>query len=122
MHWQDRRVIVAGGTAGFGLVLARHLARARCRVLIVGRSSAGVREALEACERAGGPAGRVRGLTADLGTAGEGQRVAAEAVRILGGVDDLFFCVGRSGRAAILRASPAMLRDSLDANLLAAVE
>jgi short-subunit dehydrogenase len=64
----------------------------------------------------------VHGLAADLGTAGEGQRVAGEALRILGGVDDLFFCVGRSGRAAILKASPAMLQDYLDANLLAAVE
>jgi short-subunit dehydrogenase len=122
MSWHDRRVIVAGGTAGFGLVLARHLAVAGARVLVVGRSSAGVRAALEACERAGAIADSVHGLAADLGTAGEGQRVAGEALRILGGVDDLFFCVGRSGRAAILKASPAMLQDYLDANLLAAVE
>ena len=36
--WQHRRVIVAGGTAGFGLVLAEHLLAAGARVLIVGRS------------------------------------------------------------------------------------
>ena len=44
--WHGRRVIVAGGTAGFGLVLARHLARAGARVLLVGRSNEGVRRAL----------------------------------------------------------------------------
>ena len=55
MAWRDRRVIVAGGTAGFGLVLARHLAIDGARVLVVGRSSAGVRAALEACERDGAP-------------------------------------------------------------------
>ena len=33
--WHDRRVIVAGGTAGFGLVLARHLDAAGGRVLTV---------------------------------------------------------------------------------------
>ena len=48
---------------GFGLVLARHLLRAGARVLVIGRSSAGVREALEACNRAGvpiaGPTSRV---------------------------------------------------------------
>ncbi|MEI6239967.1 MAG: SDR family oxidoreductase [Planctomycetia bacterium] len=122
MNWHDRRVIVAGGTAGFGLVLARHLASAGARVLVVGRSSAGVRSALEVCERAGGPVDRLHGLAADLTVAGEGHRVAGEATRILGGIDDLFFCVGRSGRAAILKASREMLQEYLEANLLAAVE
>jgi NAD(P)-dependent dehydrogenase (short-subunit alcohol dehydrogenase family) len=103
--WHGRRVIVAGGTAGFGLVLARHLARAGGRVLLVGRSSDGVRRALEACEREGGAAAAARGLAADLERAGEGERVVAEGLRLLGGVDDLFFCVGRSGRAATLQAN-----------------
>lgn len=68
--WRDRRVIVAGGTAGFGLVLARHLAALGARPLVVGRSGEGVRRALEACER--GPGGdRVRGLAADLARPGE---------------------------------------------------
>ena len=43
MNWHNRRVIVAGGTAGFGLVLARHLAAAGAGVLVVGRSGEGVR-------------------------------------------------------------------------------
>ena len=120
--WRDRRVIVAGGTAGFGLVLARHLAAAGARVLVVGRSSAGVRAALDAAERAGVPPTHMHGIAADLGGAGEGNRVAGEAVRILGGIDDLFFCVGRSGRASILAASRETLQEYLDANLLAAVE
>jgi NAD(P)-dependent dehydrogenase (short-subunit alcohol dehydrogenase family) len=119
--WLDRRVMVAGGTAGFGLVLARHLAAAGARPLVVGRSGEGVRRALEACER--GPGGdRVRGLAADLAAPGEGGRVVGEALRILGGLDDVFFCVGRSGRARILDTNVATLREYLDANLLAAVE
>ncbi len=119
--WRDRRVIVAGGTAGFGLVLARHLAAAGARPLVVGRSGEGVRRALETCER--GPGGdRIRGVAADLGQAGEGGRVVGDALRILGGIDDLFFCVGRSGRARILDTGVDVLRDYLDANLLAAVE
>lgn len=120
--WTDRRIIVAGGTAGFGLVLARHLLRAGARVIVVGRSSAGVREAVERCERGGASAAHIQGIAADLGTAGEGDRVAAEAVRMFGGVDDLFFCVGRSGRAAMLATSPRTLQEYLDANLLSAVE
>ena len=117
--WRDRRVIVTGGTAGFGFVLARHLAAAGARVLVVGRSSEGVRMALAALEAAG-PG--VRGLAADLTGAGEGGRVVGECLRILGGVDDVFCCVGRSGRGRMLETSEAELRSYLEANLLAAGE
>lgn len=127
--WQDRRIIVAGGTAGFGLVLARHLHAAGGRVLIVGRSAEGVRAGLASCAEAadaesGGAAanGRLRGVAADLGRPGEGGRVAGEAVRLWHGVDDLFFCVGRSGRGAILTTDTARLREFFDANVSAAVE
>ena len=116
--WHDRRVIVAGGTAGFGLVLARHLDAAGARVLIVGRSSEGVRQGLAACE----DGSRMRGITADLARPGEGGRVVGEALRILGGVDDLFFCVGRSGRGEILKTTANELREYFDANVSAAVE
>jgi NAD(P)-dependent dehydrogenase (short-subunit alcohol dehydrogenase family) len=122
--WHDRRVIVAGGTAGFGLVIARHLLDAGARVLVVGRSGETVRRALEHCERRL-PPGRtaaIRGVAADLARAGEGGRVVGECLRIFGGLDDLFFCVGRSGRARILATSRDELQAALDANLLAAVE
>ena len=117
--WRNRRVIVTGGTAGFGLVLARHLAAAGARVLVVGRSSEGVRMALAACEAAGP---NVRGVTADLVRPGEGGRVVGECLRIFGGVDDLFCCVGRSGRGRMLATDEAELRGYLDANLFAATE
>ncbi len=120
--WSGRRVIVAGGTAGFGLVLGRHLARSGARVLLVGRSGEGVRRALEVCERDGPVPHAARGLMADLEQLGEGNRVAGETLRLLGGIDDLFYCVGRSGRAAILRTDRAQLEAYLGANLLAAVE
>jgi NAD(P)-dependent dehydrogenase (short-subunit alcohol dehydrogenase family) len=135
--WHDRRVIVAGGTAGFGLALARHLDAAGARVLIVGRSSEGVRQALAACDRKGDAAlfspcpsrkelrplfSRMRGITADLSRPGEGGRVVGEALRILGGVDDLFFCVGRSGRGKILNTTADELREYFDANVSSAVE
>jgi short-subunit dehydrogenase len=116
--WHDRRVIVAGGTAGFGLVLARHLDAAGARVLIVGRSSEGVRQGLAAC----GDGSRMRGITADLARPGEGGRVVGEALRLLGGVDDLFFCVGRSGRGEILKTTADELRQYFDANVSSAVE
>lgn len=117
--WHDRRVIVTGGTAGFGFVLARHLVAAGAQVLVVGRSSEGVRLALAALETAGR---NVRGVAADLARPGEGRRVVGECLRMLGGVDDLFCCVGRSGRGRILETPEDELRAYLDANLFAAAE
>ncbi|MFM7245596.1 MAG: SDR family NAD(P)-dependent oxidoreductase, partial [Planctomycetaceae bacterium] len=121
-NWRDRRVIVTGGTAGFGLVLARHFARAGARMLLVGRSSEGVRRAFEACERAGESTAAMHGIAADLGRAGEGNRVAGEALRLLGGIDDLVCCVGRSGRAKVLDTPDDELRDYLTANLFSSTE
>ena len=46
----------------------------------------------------------------------------AEAARLLGGIDSVFCCVGRSGRGEILHTSADRLREFLEANLLAAVE
>lgn len=122
--WHERRVIVAGGTAGFGLVLARHLLDAGARLLVVGRSGDSVRRAIEHCERTlpPGRAAAIRGVAADLDRPGEGGRVVGECLRILGGLDDLVFCVGRSGRARILATSRNDLQAYLDANLLAAIE
>lgn len=117
--WRDRRVIVAGGTSGFGLVLARHLATRGARVLVVGRSAERVRGALGVLSDA---PGRCLGTAADLARPGEGGRVVGEALDRFGGLDDLFFCVGRSGRARILATGPRELEASLEANLLAAVE
>ena len=123
-------MIVAGGTTGFGLVMARRLVAAGCRVLIVGRSGESVRLGLEEIEPVAAPRGadaapvpaRICGVAADLARPGEGGRVAGEAWRRFGGIDDLFFCVGRSGRARTLDTPPAALAAAVEANLLTAVE
>ncbi len=117
--WAGRRVIVTGGTAGFGLVLAREFARQGARVLIVGRSGESVRRGIEACATQGCD---VRGIAADLEQPGEGGRVVGECLRLFDGLDDLVCCVGRSGRGRILEATAADLRAFLDANLFSAVE
>ncbi len=115
-------MIVAGGTSGFGFVLSRRLATAGASVLSVGRSNTTVRQAVAACEAAAPDPDRVHGTAADLGRDGEGERVAAEARHRLGGIDALFFCVGRSGRAAMLGTGRSELQASLDANLLTAID
>lgn len=125
--WVGRRVLVAGGTHGFGLVLARLLVARGSHVMLVGRSSSGVRHAIAACEQTESeatiqPSGTVRGLAADLSRAGEGDRAVAACMGQLGGLDTLIFCIGRSSRTAILKLATSEIRDTIEANLMTAVE
>jgi len=124
--WLGRRVLVAGGTHGFGLVLARQLAGRGARLLLVGRSSAGVRAAIAACESAaaatGQPGEGLHGLAADLAQPGEGDRAVAVCQERLGGLDSLFFCIGRSGRTAVLKLPTDEFRAAIEVNLITAIE
>lgn len=117
-------MLVAGGTQGFGLVLARQLVRRGADVMVVGRSSAGVRRAIAECEAAAAPGAgsRVYGLAADLGRSGEGDRVVASCLEHLGGLDTLVFCIGQSSRTAMLTLPVNDLRRAVEANLMTAVE
>lgn len=124
--WPGRRVLVAGGTHGFGLVLARQLAGRGARLLLLGRSSAAVRDAIAVCESAAAAAGRpgegMYGLAADLSRPGEGDRAVAVCLERLGGLDSLFFCIGRSGRTAVLKLPIDEFRAAVEVNLMTAIE
>ena len=124
--WEQHRVLIAGGTNGFGLVLAKLLSRFGASVMIVGRSAQGLRDALADCEAAAHAGGysnnQVQGITADLSKDGEGDRAVAQCLEKLGGCDSFFFCIGQSSRSVILKCDPHEIRDSFDANLMTAVE
>jgi NAD(P)-dependent dehydrogenase (short-subunit alcohol dehydrogenase family) len=77
----DRACLVTGSTRGIGLETARLLIGERARVVTCGRTGApGIGEAAH--------------VVADLGRAGEPERVVAEAVSALGGLDVLVNNVG----------------------------
>jgi len=125
-YWEEHRVLIAGGTNGFGLVLAKLLSRSGASVMVIGRSAEGVRNALVHCEAAAHAAGysknQVQGITADLSQDGEGNRAVAHCLEKFGGCDSFFFCVGQSSRSFILKVSPEEIRSSLDANVMTAIE
>jgi 3-oxoacyl-[acyl-carrier protein] reductase len=82
----EKRCLVTGSTAGIGLEVARLLAAEGASVVTCGRRGApGVGEAAH--------------VVADLGRAGEPERVIAEAVTTLGGLDVLVNNVGVARQA-----------------------
>jgi len=125
-YWHRHRCLIAGGTHGFGLILAKTLSRYGATVMLVGRSADGVRNAIALCEAEARTATdstqQIHGLAADLNQPGEGERVAAHCLQKLGGCDSFFFCIGQSSRSAILSLPPKEIRSSIEANLMTAVE
>ena len=87
LHLRGRACLVTGSTRGIGLATARLLAEEGARVVTCGRSNApGV--------------GEERHVVADLGRAGEPERVVDEAASALGGLDALVNNVGAARQAS----------------------
>ena len=83
---KDKRILITGGTTGIGRACMVALARAGARVLTFGRHEAELNDALK---DAGGQAGEVHGLVADVSRREDVEKVFAEVDRRLGGLDIL---------------------------------
>ena len=76
LQLEGKRALVTGSTAGIGFAIAKGLAKEGASVIVNGRSTKRVDEALTALNKAG-VSGNLEGLAADLGTA-DGTRAAIE--------------------------------------------
>jgi len=76
LQLEGKRALVTGSTAGIGFAIAKGLAKEGASVIVNGRSTKRVDEALAALNKTG-VSGRLEGLAADLGTA-DGTRATIE--------------------------------------------
>jgi NAD(P)-dependent dehydrogenase (short-subunit alcohol dehydrogenase family) len=74
LQLRDKLALVTGSTAGIGYAIAAQLAREGARVIVNGRTQAGVDEAVAALRRDAGPA--VEGYAGDLASADVAQALA----------------------------------------------
>ncbi len=113
--WDQKVVVVAGGSAGLGLSIATAFAAKQAQVVILGRNA----ERLAEASKTG--SAKISTRVADA-TASIEMKTAADAIRDqFGRIDVWVNNVGVSSRGAALQTTPEQFRDALETNFMTAV-
>jgi len=114
-YWQQRVVLVTGGSSGLGRVIAETFAQAGARVAIVGLEPEAV--AATADQMTAGGAG-VLGLSGDITRQEDVDRVVAATIERFGRLDALVNNAGRSMRGRVMDTTPEQFRSMIELNVL----
>jgi 2-hydroxycyclohexanecarboxyl-CoA dehydrogenase len=116
--WQDRTVLITGGTSGTGLRAAEKFLARGANVVINGRAPDRAQDALQALRAI---SSRVALSVADCGDYPQAARMVAEARAAFGGID-ILVSAGASGTASpkpFADMTPDEIRDGLTSRFLA---
>ncbi len=117
-YWQDKVVLVTGGSSGLGLVIAESYGEAGAKVAIAGLEADGVASAAEQLRQSGS---NCLGLPADITRQEDVERIVSETLERFGRLDVLVNNAGRSMRGKVLDTTPEQFRDLMELNLIALV-
>jgi NAD(P)-dependent dehydrogenase (short-subunit alcohol dehydrogenase family) len=117
-YWENKAVLVTGGSSGLGRIIAEHFARAGAKVAIVGLEAEAIARTEEEMRAAGD---EVLGLCADITKQEEVDRLFALTLEQFGRLDALVNNAGRSMRGKVLDTTPEQFRDLMELNLIALV-
>ena len=113
---QGKRALVTAGAQGIGLAISRHLLAAGCDLFVHYHTSAD--QARELAAEAAKLGRRYGSGSADLNTSEESNRLVAEAVAFLGGMDILINNAGSIiGRRTLTEADDEFWSDVMSLNL-----
>jgi len=116
--WQNKVVLVTGGSSGLGRVIADAFAQAGAKLAIVGLEGPQVEQTAEAMRAAGAD---VLGLAADITRQEDVDRLMAQTLERFGRLDVLVNNAGRSMRGKIIDTTPEQFRELMELNLIALV-
>ena len=116
LQLKGRRALVTGSTAGIGLAIATSLAREGARVIVTGRTQAGVAKAVADVAAATGAAD-VTGFAGDFGTA----TVAEEVSRLYSDIEILVNSLGVFEPKPFEQISDSEWKQFFEVNVLAGV-
>jgi NAD(P)-dependent dehydrogenase (short-subunit alcohol dehydrogenase family) len=111
-----KRALVTGGGTGIGLGIAEAFAASGARVALAGRRGDVVRHAAESIGAA------AHAVTADVTSPADRERLLAETLARLGGLDILVNCAGAALSRPLAELDEAAWRRILDVNLVAPAE
>lgn len=117
----DKVALVAGSSRGLGLATARSLAAEGCCVCVCARGEGRLREAANEVAAAGGDAGKVLPVVADVTQADDVRSVIDRTVSVFGGLDILVNNVGLAGGGGLLETSDEQWQEAFDHTLFPAV-
>jgi NAD(P)-dependent dehydrogenase (short-subunit alcohol dehydrogenase family) len=116
--WQDKVVLVTGGSSGLGRVIAEAFAGAGAKTAIVGLEAEAVRQTADEMRSAGGD---VLGIQADITRQDDVERLFGQTLEHFGRLDVLVNNAGRSMRGKVLDTTPEQFRDLMELNFIALV-
>lgn len=117
-YWQEKVVLVTGGSSGLGRVIAEGFAAAGAKVAVVGLEAPAVEAAAREMRESGGD---VLGVHADITRQEDVDRLFAETVGHFGRLDVLVNNAGRSMRGKVAETTPEQFRELMELNLIALV-
>jgi uncharacterized protein len=117
-YWQDKVVLITGGSAGLGKSLARAYADAGASILLAARDAAKLQASVDELTESGVIA---FGIPTDVTKPEDVNALIAHTIERFGRLDCLVNNVGRSTRGKILDTTPDEFRELIEVNFLSAV-
>lgn len=116
--WQDKVVLVTGGSAGLGRAIAAAFAARGARIVLCARDAKRLESAAAELRRSGA---ETLAIPADVTHQEQVDSLLAKTIEHFGRLDVLVNNVGRSMRGRALEITPDDFRELLEANFLSAV-
>jgi NAD(P)-dependent dehydrogenase (short-subunit alcohol dehydrogenase family) len=117
-YWNDRIVLVTGGSSGLGRAIADGFAAAGAKIVIAARRADVVQKAAAELQAAGHDA---LGVPADITQQADVDRLFGEAITRFGKLDALVNNAGRSARGKVLDTTPEQFRELMELNFIGLV-
>jgi NAD(P)-dependent dehydrogenase (short-subunit alcohol dehydrogenase family) len=117
-YWQDKVVLVTGGSSGLGRALAQAFAAAGGKLVLAALDDDLLRDAIATLQAAGHD---VLGVPTNVTRDEDVDALLAQALARFGRLDALINCAGRSARGEAATTRPDEFRTLLELNFLATV-
>jgi len=117
-YWQDKVVLVTGGSSGLGRIIAEAFSAAGAKVVIAALEADAVQQAAKEMSSTGR---EVLGVHADITKQEDVDRLFAQSLDRFGRLDVLVNNAGRSMRGKVLDTTPEQFRELMELNLIALV-